>query len=339
MSIEVIKPGMNTTIQDLGRNGFQKYGIIVGGAMDTLALRLANYLVGNDEGAAGMEITLKGPRLLFHEEMLIAICGGDLSPEINGEPVALNRPVWVRKGSMLQFGYARKGCRAYLAVEGGFDVPIVLGSRDTNLRAGIGGYHGRALAEGDIIQRQQRKQQGNYAASRQLAEKMDYASFAAADWHISQSLFPSYTQSCIRVIPAEHFACFTAESRSAFFASEYQITPHSDRMGYRLSGAKLELTMPLELTSEAVTVGTIQVPPEGNPIVLMADRQTTGGYPKIGHVATVDLPLLAQFKPGEMVRFQEITLREAQSALLRREATMKRIKLGLQLFSGRGERG
>ncbi|MGK5507861.1 biotin-dependent carboxyltransferase family protein [Brevibacillus formosus] len=333
MSIEVVSPGLCTTVQDRGRHGYQRHGVNVGGAMDALSVQIANMLVGNHRDEAVLELTMKGPTLFFQKDMLIAICGGDLSPTINKKTVKSNRAVWVRSGSILQFSHAKQGCRAYLAVAGGWDVPIVMGSRSTNLRAGFGGLAGRMLQAGDRLEHNPQSSFSLYLA-KQLEQKAEDAAFSYTDWFIPCSNFAKSWESVIRVIRGDQFDDFTAESRQSFFEQAFQVSPQSDRMGYRLTGPTLALTSPLELISAAVTMGTIQVPPDGQPIILMADRQTIGGYPKIGYVATVDLPIIAQLQPGESVRFQEISLHDAQRALYERERTIHEIKLGMELTVG-----
>ncbi|MFC8688653.1 biotin-dependent carboxyltransferase family protein [Brevibacillus porteri] len=333
MSVEVVSPGLCTTVQDLGRYGFQRHGVNVGGAMDALAVQMVNMLVGNHRDEAVLELTMKGPTLLFQKDMLIAVCGGDLSPTINKKPVKSNRAVWVKSGSILQFSHAKQGCRAYLAVAGGWDVPIVMRSRSTNLRAGFGGLAGRMLQAGDRLEHNPPSSFSLYLA-KQLEKKAGAAAFSYMDWFIPSSNFTHTRDSVVRVIRGDQFDDFTAESRQSFFEQAFQVTPQSDRMGYRLTGPTLALTSPLELISAAVTMGTIQVPPDGQPIILMADRQTIGGYPKIGYVATVDLPIIAQLRPGETMRFQEISLYDAQRALYERERTMHEIKLGMELTVG-----
>ena len=331
MSIQVIRSGLLTSIQDLGRYGMQKYGVIVSGAMDSLALRVANSLVGNAEGEAALEITLQGPKLEFTEDSLIAICGGNLSPSVDGQAIPLWRPIFMKKGNVLTFGAAKSGCRAYLAAAGGFDIAVVMNSRSTYLRAGIGGYHGRALKDGDLLATQTPSEWA-VRTMHHLSDKASGNSFAMSDGSVSKGLAVTYlSHSVIRVIHGGEFHWFTSESQERFFKEEFLVTPHSDRMGYRLSGSKLLLSESRELVSEAVTVGTIQVPSDGNPIVLMADRQTTGGYPKIGQVATVDLPILAQMKPGDKIRFQEIHLQEAQQLFRMREKELLLLKQGLKL--------
>ncbi|MGG1659836.1 biotin-dependent carboxyltransferase family protein [Brevibacillus sp. NRS-1366] len=333
MSIEVISPGLSTTVQDLGRYGYQQHGVNVGGAMDELALQMANLLVGNPYHDAVLEITLKGPTLLFHKDMLIAICGGDFSPTIDTKPVLSNRPVWIRSGSVLHFGHAQKGCRAYLAVAGGWDVPVVMGSRSTNVRAGFGGVEGRMLQTGDLLGQNPKCPFSSFL-EQQLEKKAGTALFSEANWFISGGRCTAHSEAVIRVIRGGQFEEFSAESRRSFFEESFQVSPRSDRMGYRLTGPTLALSTPTEMISAAVTAGTIQVPPNGQPIILMADRQTIGGYPKIGYVATVDLGIVAQLRPGETVRFVEISLRDAQQAIFERDEMLKKIKLGIELYAG-----
>lgn len=331
MSIRVIRSGLLTSVQDLGRYGLQKHGVIVSGAMDSFALRVANLLVGNGEGEGALEITMLGPTLLFEENSLISVCGGSLSPRIDGHPVPEWRPVYVKRGSVLQFGAPLSGCRAYLAVAGGFDVPVVMGSRSTYLRAGIGGFQGRALREGDVLPV---RPPSEWAARRmnELAATAGSHSFAASGWGVSREILPAYGKNpVLRVVRGTQFDRFAPDSRERFFNSEFLVTPQSDRMGYRLAGPRLSLSKREELVSEAVSAGTVQVPSEGNPIVLLADRQTTGGYPKIAQVITVDLPVIAQVKPGEKIRFQEIPLDAAQELYVLREMELRLLKQGVAM--------
>lgn len=334
MRVEVLQPGLCTTIQDIGRYGYQQYGVIVSGAMDPVAFRLANLLVGNPENEAALEMTLIGPKLKFNGDQLIAICGGEFSAAIDGKRIPSWRPILVRDGSVLECGHVEKGCRAYMAFAGGMDVPYVLGSRSTYIRAGVGGYKGRLLKKGDQLQVKQPKA-NSLRLRGLLSGKHLNEPFKVADWRISEHLLPSYESSTIRVIPGPQFDQFTFASRKSFFEHEFFITQASDRMGYRLSGTALELEQPLELLSEAVTVGTIQVPSDGQPIILMVDRQTTGGYPKIGFIASVDIPIVAQRKPGEKIRFKEIHLQEAQQALFKRERMINIAAHGIDLIESR----
>jgi antagonist of KipI len=327
----ITKPGMLTTIQDLGRNGYQKYGVITSGVMDPSASRIANILVGNQEKEATLEITLLGPVIEFSENALISICGGDLSPSIDGRAARLWRPLLVKKGSRLQFGQCKSGCRCYLAVAGGFSVRSVMGSKSTYLRAGIGGVNGRALKSGDRIPIDSPRE-----LSTRLIQHLDRGktnrTFVESDWSVVSSLYHTNEKDAIvHVIKGRQFNLFTIESQKLLFTEPFEVTSQSDRMGYRLKGPTLALEKPKEMISEAVDFGTIQVPSEGNPIVLLADRQTTGGYPKIGQIATVDLSLLAQTKPGESLRFIEITHAEAEHLYLKKESNIQLLKNGVLL--------
>lgn len=329
--IKVLKPGLLSSIQDLGRTGYQKFGVIASGAMDPFSHRMANLLSGNEENDPALEITMMGPTLTFEEDTLISICGGDLSPSINGQPIRTWRSVFVKKGSELKFGGCQKGCRAYLAVSGGFAVPEVMNSKSTYLRAGIGGFKGRALKAGDLLETGKPSLQSlkmKDFLSKQLLDK----AFVENDWGIASKLIPETVGNPeIRITRGRQFDLFTHESRIQLFNHAFEVTAQSDRMGYRLKGPALALSEHAEQISEAVNFGSIQVPPDGNPIVLLADRQTTGGYPKIGQVAAVDLPLLAQAKPGDALRFAEISNEQAQQLLIKREMKLKELKQGIFL--------
>jgi antagonist of KipI len=334
MTIKVKKSGLLTSIQDLGRYGFQKYGVIASGAMDTLSCRIANMLVGNSENDAAVEITMLGAHFEFQSDSLISICGGDLSPVLNDRPAKMWRPLFVKKGSFLTFGGAKKGCRAYLAAAGGFDVPEVMGSRSTYLRAGIGGYEGRAIASGDRLLFGKMSE----LSTRLFERFFDSATYSEIKWSASPEFFPFLREDeSVRVIKGRQYDDFTEKSKSMIFSEPFTITPKSDRMGYRMEGPKLTLVNKAEMISEAVSFGTIQVPADGNPIILLADRQTTGGYPKIAQVASVDLPYLSQFKPGEIVQFKEISLGEAQELLIDRERRLQHFKQGLLLKVSQGD--
>ncbi|KHF39093.1 biotin-dependent carboxyltransferase family protein [Halalkalibacter okhensis] len=328
MALMVMKPGLLTTIQDLGRTGYQKHGVIQSGAMDPYSLRLANLLVGNEEGEATIEITLAGPSFKFEIDALFAITGGDLSPTINQKQVPLNRPIYVKAGSVLTFGPAKSGCRSYLAVASGLDVPNVMGSKSTYLRAGVGGFYGRALETGDVIFFQQRNKPFSFfEANNHKAE-----AFQTTNWGVRSSAIQN-SKPVVRIIPGPHFQQFTKVSQEDLFHCTFQVTPQSDRMGYRLSGQTLQVEDQLEIISEAVTFGTIQVPPDGNPIILLADRQTIGGYPKIGQVIDVDIPIIAQLKPGERISFKPVSIYEAERLFHKRERDLKGLKAAILLKS------
>jgi antagonist of KipI len=333
MPIRVGKPGLLSTIQDLGRYGSQKYGVIASGAMDAFAHQSANILVGNPELEATLEMTVIGPILLFDSDTLISICGADMFPTINSISVPMWRPVLIRAGEILQFGASRLGCRCYLGIAGGFDVPMEMNSYSTYLRAGIGGLAGRALKEGDQLPCKTPSSLGRQIMSKVFSISGQGA-FVSVPWFISNHIKPPYESNpTIRVIEGPQFNWFDQESISNFVSKPFRIQPQSDRMGYRIEGPPLTLTKRRELLSEAVTFGTVQVPPDGNPIVLMADRQTTGGYPKIAQVVSVDLPLLAQAQIGSWISFEFISLREAQEMKLMLSMDLDLLKKSIQMQS------
>ncbi|MGM7700356.1 biotin-dependent carboxyltransferase family protein [Pseudalkalibacillus sp. Hm43] len=327
--MKIIKPGLQTTVQDAGRYGYQRYGVIVSGVMDRLAQRIGNILVGNDEDAAVLEMTMKGPEIEFEEDTLITVTGGDLSPTINDQPVKRWRPVYVKAGSNLKFGACKSGCRAYLAVGGGVDVPEVMGSRSTYLRAEFGGFNGRALKEGDHLTTGNPSERSN-----QIFELFNNTGepFMESDWSSASEWSPEMRdENVIRFIPGREWTDFTEDSHQLFTETEFELTPQSDRMGFRFKGEKLKRTDERDMISEGVAFGTVQVPSEGNPIVLLADRQTAGGYPKIAQIATVDFSKVAQLKPGEKVRFQKITQREAERLIIEQEQHLQQLEQGISL--------
>jgi antagonist of KipI len=331
MSIRVLQPGRLTSVQDLGRDGYQRHGVVVGGAMDPFALRVANVLVGNPEATAVCEMTLAGPTLRFEQDALVAVCGADLTPQIAGQTIGSYRPVAVRRGSVLQFGEPRRGCRAYLAVAGGFDVPLVMGSRSTYLRARLGGFHGRALQVGDVLSLGPLPESARRRVDRWLHAAGSQPLFRPT-WSAATDRTPTHGEGIVvRAMRGGQCDWFDAASQELFFSAEFEVTSQSDRMGYRLAGPTLHLVTPRELISEAVSAGTVQVPPAGLPIALMADRPTTGGYPKIATAATVDLSALAQARPGDKIRFEEVSLAAAQQLLRTREAEFAKLKLAVAL--------
>ncbi|MGI2328558.1 biotin-dependent carboxyltransferase family protein [Planococcus sp. YIM B11945] len=319
--LKILKSGLQTTVQDLGRYGFQKYGVIASGAMDPYAHRIANLLVGNQDNDATLEITLVGPSIQFEEDVFIALCGGDLTPQLDGETVGMWRPLAVRKGSTLTFGAPKMGCRVYLAVAGGIFVPELMNSKSTYLRAEIGGFEGRSLKTGD------RLEVGSAPAPHAAALKK--AIGEETEWQVPS---PRYSaEPAVRLLKGRQFALFNHDSQKRLFSDFFSVSASSDRMGYRLEGPLLSLQEPGELISEAVAFGSIQVPSDGNPIILLADRQTTGGYPKIGQVASVDLPLVSQLKPGDRLRLEEVSLQEAQQLLIDEEQKIQQLKISIQL--------
>jgi len=303
MEITVIRSGMQTTVQDLGRVGYRAAGVALAGAMDPFALRLANLLVGNPEDAAALETTLVGPELAFSADAVIAVCGAEFA----GVPAW--QPITVRAGERVKLGVASRGCRACIAVAGGIDVPPVLGSRSTYLRVGFGGFQGRALRDGDVL------------------PVPDVGRRVTDHWRIDPRILPEYSASpTVRVVRGAQLEDFGG----ALFDAEFRVMPQSDRMGVRLGGAKLARIGGLhEMISAAVAPGTLQVPPDGQPIILMAAAQTIGGYPQAAHIISVDLPLIAQLRPGNRVRFAEVSLDEAHKLVLAREHVLAILHEGL----------
>jgi len=327
----VLHPGQLATVQDGGRRGHQQEGIPVAGPMDEVALRIGNLLVGNDEGAAALETTLVGPTLRFDEQVLIALAGADLGMSADGVKLPLCRPICIHGGTTLSAASAMRGCRGYIAIAGGIEVPEVLGSRSTYVRAALGGFEGRAMRRGDVFPIGNPSELSRRIAASVIASRGG-GRVAIARWSASPTLIPFYTSAAvIRVLEGAHAPLLTTESARQFWSAEFLVGAQSDRMGYRLEGCTLELTTPTELLSEGVAFGTVQLPPGGNPIVLMADRQTTGGYPRIGEVASVDLPLLAQLKPGDRLRFRPISLDEAQRLYLAREDNLRQVRAAVAL--------
>ncbi len=310
MSMEVQDAGLLTTVQDLGRWGMQHIGISPTGAMDTCAATLANWLVGNDATAAVLEMTLIGATLQVETDTLMALCGGKFSAMVNEQPVPLYRPVFVSAGSRVACGRAEAGARLYLAVSGGIDVPRVMNSRSTNLTARFGGMAGRALQRGDRLSIGECTPQAQKLMN---ALKSRGKAIAAAPFFISPSLY-NVPQSplVVHVLLTEQFGQLKPESQARFFQQPFTVSAHSNRMGYRLSGKPLEFQHYEEQLSSGTVNGAVQLPPNGQPIILLSDRQTVGGYPIIAVVASVDLQKVAQANVHSQIYFQAIALQDAQ---------------------------
>lgn len=307
MSMVVIRPGLLTSFQDLGRWGSQHLGVSVTGAMDTQSHQMANLIAGNTVDCATLEITLLGPTLNFTKACCICLTGAQMNARLNGKVVPRYRPLIVRANDTLAFGSASEGTRAYLAVHGGFDLPVIMGSQSTYLRAGFGGWQGRALKKNDEIKLRTPLRSNATELSKlteRIWDKVIYLPSSLGQ-HTGQ-------KSLVRMIRSDQWGDFTPDSCAAMISTAWRVSTDSERMGYRLEGPTLALKEPKEMISEATSFGSIQVPRGGQPIVLMADRQTSGGYPKIGTVASVDLPILAQKKPGDQVRFTLVDVNHAQ---------------------------
>ncbi|NVM86389.1 urea carboxylase [Variovorax sp. SG517] len=324
MSLEVVKPGLLSTFQDLGRIGSQAIGMPVCGAMDPLSHGIANLIAGNACEEATLEITLMGPSLRFGRDSRIALAGADLSPTLQppgndaATPIPMLQPVHVPAGALLQFGRRRRGLRSYLALAGGFGLPAAMGSRSTYLRGALGGFQGRALRKGDVVP----------LPAFTLGAAPVVTPTANAVLH--GLLERGAAGATVRIVEGPEWPQFTDASHRTLLSEGYRIGSQSDRMGYRLEGPVLQRSAPRDMLSEAVAFGTMQVPPDGQPIVLMADRQTSGGYPRIAQVAGVDLPLLAQRMPGESIRFERIALEAAQRLLQRRASAMASLARALR---------
>lgn len=309
MDLEILDAGLLTTLQDLGRRGSQKYGVTVGGAMDTFALRASNRLVGNPEGNAAMEVTSSGVRVRVFEKSIVAVTGARFSLTVDERSVPMDTAVFMRPGQVLEFGAQSSGVWAYLAVNGGFDAPCVLGSRATDLRGNFGGLEGRALKDGD-----------------QLDFGEHIFNLSRAGVTLSPEFVNYYESPApFAVLRGPHSDYFKGEALAKFLSSDFAISEASDRMGLSLRGQAVE-RLEIELLSCGVTRGVIQVPPDGNPIVLMADHQTAGGYPIIATVIRADLPRLAQKGIGEKISFREIKLGEAASAREELDRLISQIK-------------
>lgn len=326
MAIEVIKSGMLATIQDLGRIGYQRFGVNCNGALDESSARVANILVGNDEHEAVIELTLFGTALKFTSTHLIAICGGDMNPYVNNQPVDMWQPIIVTKDSTLSFAQYRAGCRVYIAIAGGLAIEKVLGSYSTSLRAKMGGFAGRALKAGDIIPT---NKVSSTSLSHRLWKKVEQEQ--GVSYHV-QHFAPAYADvMTIRFIRGQDFHHLTEQSKQHWTSSVWTIDAQSDRMGYKLMGESLQWDIQEEKISAGVVHGTVQLPANGQPIVLLADRQTIGGYPQIAIIAAKDLSVFGQLKPGQKIKFVEITLEEAEQLYINYEQEIAILKTAIRL--------
>ena len=303
--IRIMDGGMFTTVQDRGRSGYMKSGVTVSGAMDERSYEIANLLVGNVDGEAALEATILGPQIEFVDACMFAVTGGDLQPRLNGEEVAMYRALQANAGDKLTFAGRRSGCRTYIAFQGGLDVPVVLGSRSTDIKAGLGGWQGRKLKAGDEIPVAP-------AGDRICAAPVEKEDFSGKE-------------KVLRVVLGPQEERFTQEGVDTFLKETYTVTPQSDRMGCRLAGEPIRTVSGSDIITDGICMGAIQVPADGKPIVMMADRQPTGGYVKIANVISVDLPVAAQMIPGDVVRFRKVSVQEAQKLLLAQQEMLRGI--------------
>jgi antagonist of KipI len=298
--LRVVRPGLLTTVQDQGRFGLQAFGVSVAGAMDPRAHRVANLLVANAPGAASLEVTLAGPEIEFDDDRFVAVAGGTFDLAVSGARVPMETAFPVSTGSRLSFGARSRGARAYVAVSGGIDVPLLFGSRSTHLGSRMGGFEGRALARGD------RLPLGGWGGRPPLRR----AGLAGAPGSVPVG------HARVRVLPGLQPDRFPDTALDVLQAAPYTVGAESNRMGYRLTGARLPLVGGADMISDATPLGALQVPPSGQPVLLMADRQTTGGYPVIATVISADLGLVAQLAPGDTIEFALCAPREALTALV-----------------------
>lgn len=298
MGIRILKGGMLTTIQDLGRTGYQSQGFSVAGVMDVRSFRIANLLLDNPENEAVIEFTLIGPTLEFTSATIIAITGGDFQPTINGEPAPMYTAIYMNKGDILKFGSARTGSRGYVAFSSYLDIPVVMGSRCTNMKSSLGGFKGRKLQAGDYMNFRIKRRYLPFFLSRTL----DLDEFDQEETEL-------------RVVMGPQDDLFSRQGIDTFLNSEYTVTSEFDRMGCRLEGPFIAPKTTSDIISDGIAFGSIQVPSHGKPIILLSDRQTTGGYAKIATVASVDIPKLVQRKTDHKIRFRAITVQEAQQLL------------------------
>lgn len=339
MSISVLKPGLLTTVQDSGRYGYEKSGIVVSGAMDIYDMKLANIAVGNNESEGVLEATMIGPSLKIDKGELISITGADISPVINKEKVPMGRPVYIKEDSILEFGQIISGCRVYIAVCGGFEIKPVMGSVSTYLRGALGGVEGRALKKGDILNIKSKTIIGENLIKKLMNRSKDIyenSKFCAPHWYIKN--YADYgndksKSNVIRVFEDMQYKNFSRKSLDEFWNSEFVIDSKSDRMGYRLKGPEISMEEKIEMISGEVSFGTIQIPPDGNPIILLADRATAGGYPKIAHVCDYDIQKLVQMKPGEKIKFEKIDIKEAERLYIERQKEIEDLKKSIELIS------
>jgi biotin-dependent carboxylase-like uncharacterized protein len=318
-ALEVLHPGLLTTVQDHGRRGFQKYGVPVSGAMDEWGLRVANALVGNPPGEAALEVTGVGPSLRIRGEVLLAVAAAEFALSLEGAPVPPFAAVRARDGEVLRFGDCRAGLRAYIAVAGGIDIPLVLGSRSTCVSGRYGGVEGRALRAGDLLP----------IGVPPPPDANPQSSIANPQWEgrfLPRRLWPRPALLLeLRVVMGPQDDAFTPEGIATFLRSEYRVAPASDRQGCRLEGPPIAHLKGADVISDAIASGAVQVPGDGKPIILLADRQTTGGYTKIAAVIRPDLPALAQARAGDRVRFRAVSLAEAHTAVAAFDAGLREV--------------
>jgi antagonist of KipI len=325
MQLNVTDAGFLTSVQDLGRVRFRRFGVSSGGALDLFAMRIANLLAGNEESAAGLEITQGSVRVRFDDNRMICWCGGDYDVQIGARSIPAGHSALVSASDNLSISGPQRGCRGWLAISGGIDVTTVLESRSTDLRGNFGGLDGRALRDGDIVPLSKNSERTNVWIENLRTERI-------AQWSAPQPWSKTATASpVLRVVRGADWNRFDDVTIQRFTTEAFAVSTDSDRMGVRFDDPGLHRNGDVDLVSEAVAPGTIQIPPCGRPILLLGDCQTIGGYPKIAHVITVDLSVAAQLRAGDHVRFSEVLIATAHRLLLERERELERFRVGLSL--------
>ena len=294
MGIFIETPGVLTTVQDGGRYGYEQFGVSPSDPMDLESFQLANILVGNPRDLSALEATMLGPTLRFTRDNIIAITGGDMTPLLNEQPVPMNQAILIRSGSVLKLRAARTGCRTYVAFAGGLDVPEVMGSRATGVQNRVGGLEGRKLAKGDELP---------FLAPKTALPRME-------ERRTSHPM-PAGKERVLRVILGPQDDAFTQQGLDTFLGQPYQVTNDFDRMGCRLDGPVIQQKVDGNIISDGMVTGAVQVPTSGLPIIMLAERQTVGGYTKIATVITADLPVIGQCRPGDTIRFQSVPVSQA----------------------------
>jgi len=324
MSIRIIKAGIQTSLQDYGRKFHRVSGVPVSGAIDRDSFRIANILAGNPPGSTAIEFTLHGAALMAETKMIIAFCGGGAELYINQQKVISSRPVLVQPYSFLDLRPAFEGCRSYLAVSGGLVGNSDLGSTSTYAPATLGGLNGGLLKSGDMLSI---KDAEVFNRMQKLPWRTDTSgAYMQTGWGFSQQIAANDTETVIRIVKGPEWHYFRDTVSDTLFGNSYLVSENSNRMGYRLKGEQIPIDLKTELISTAVSPGTIQVTPEGELLMLMADAQTTGGYPRIAHVAMADLHVCAQLRPGRCIKFVEISALEAEQLHLKNERQLNLFK-------------
>ena len=326
MSLRILKTGMLDTIQDLGRFGYQEFGINPTGAMDRYSAAIANILVGNKPGEAVIEMHFPAPSIFFEEPVMIALSGADFDANIEGTSIPLNQPVIINRNTTLQFRSLKNKSRCYLAIKKGMKLLKWLDSYSTNLKAEAGGYAGKKLVKDDIIELND--EVGNY----KLTTENDPIAigFKILPWKATQESGIQTTEE-LMIMKGNEWDWLDKVSQEKFFKNPFFISPNSDRMGYRLASEPLYSTKKMELISSAVNFGSVQLLPEGQLIILMADHQTTGGYPRLGNVISVHLPMLAQMQAGEQIRFNFTGHQTAESLLIKQQQHLQQLEIACKL--------